>query len=58
MEEGADVIVACKILDEARILVGELRDLLAQADSRSIHDGEVAPKGLQQFHRAGFKHCP
>ena len=56
MEEGADVIVTCEILDKARILVGELVHLLAKADTRGVHNGQVVAKGLQEFNRAGFKH--
>jgi hypothetical protein len=58
MEEGADVIVTREILDESRILVGELVDLLAKTDACGIDNSEVASKGLQEFDGAGLKHRP
>jgi hypothetical protein len=56
MEEGADVVVTCKILDQPSILVGELVHLLAKADTSCIDDGEVVAKGVEEFNRAGLKH--
>jgi hypothetical protein len=56
MEEGADVIVTCEILNETSIFVRELGDLLAEADTSCIDDGKVIAKGVEKFNGAGFKH--
>jgi hypothetical protein len=50
------VIVSSEILDEPRILFGELIHLLAEANPCSIDDSEVASKGLEKFDGAGFEH--
>jgi hypothetical protein len=62
MEEGADVVVVCEILDEPRVLLTELGDLLPETDSSCVDNREVVSKRLQEFHRARLEHlifvCP
>lgn len=52
MKEGAGMLMLGQIVNELLVSFGQLRGRLVKGHARGVHDGQIVPEGLEEFHEA------